>query len=95
MAQKKDYMAEYKTQDHSLIMSNRKKLSLTGVLDVGNFCDNKIELKTQMGNMLIKGSGLNINKLNTDTGELDIDGDINSIEYQSKKDGGFLSRVFG
>lgn len=97
MNAKKDYLSDssLKTQEHSLVMSNRQRLTLTGVIDVGGFCDDKIEVKTAMGAMLIKGKNLNINKLNTDTGELDIDGSVNSVEYLTKKDGGFISRLFG
>lgn len=44
-----------------------------------------------MGVMLIKGSELSVNKLNTDTGEVEISGSFDLIEYSKNKKGGFLT----
>lgn len=69
----------------SLSLENRKLLSLTGVNEVINFDDEKISLKTTLGPLLIKGSGLKMNKLDVQNGEVIIGGFITNINYLNKK----------
>lgn len=80
--------------EHSVTMNNRRTMALTGVSEVGGFSDTQVELKTCMGGLMIKGKGLTINKLNTDTGELNVNGEINSVQYSSKKKDGLFTGLF-
>lgn len=81
--------------EHGITLLNRSKMTITGVLDVISFTDDKIDLKTNMGRLIIKGKKLNINKLNTDVGDLDITGEIEMMEYINKKDKeGILAGLF-
>ena len=73
-------------EPHIIEMSDRAKMKITGVLDVVSFSEDKIDLKTNKGRILIKGKDLNINKLNTDSGDLNVTGKIDIIEYTDKKD---------
>lgn len=82
---------EVKTEDKksNLILENRKRLVLTGVLEVISFNDVVIMLNTCMGSMTIKGEGLRMNKLDVQNGEVVIIGTINSCVYSGteiKKD---------
>lgn len=70
---------------HTISLENRSKMSLDGVTEVVNFSDLTVELITNMGGLVIKGKNLNISRLNTDTGELNINGDIRHIQYSEKK----------
>ena len=81
-------------QEHMVTITNRRTMTLTGVCDVECFSDTQVELKTCMGGLLIKGKGLVINKLNTDTGELNVNGEINSIQYTAKKKDGIFTGLF-
>ena len=74
--------------DHEITLSNRNKMSLTGVTDVISFNDDRVDLKTNMGKLVIKGKGLNINKLNTDSGNLDVTGEVQLLEYVNRRDKG-------
>jgi len=82
----------------NLILENRKKLSVSGVVDVDSFDDENIILITELGALVVKGGDFHINKLNIDTGELIIEGDIDSCSfsdsYRSKSKGSLLSRMF-
>lgn len=80
--------------EHSVVMNNRRAITLTGVSEVGGFSDTQVELETCMGGLLIKGKELNINKLNTDTGELNVNGEINSIQYTARKKEGLFTGLF-
>ena len=63
-------MTEYKdkTWSHSLILKDRKEISLTGVTDVDSFDENSIVAYTDFGELTIGGSNLHISTLNTETG---------------------------
>ena len=51
----------------NLILENREKLSISGVLDVLSFDDQIVILETELGMLTIKGEDLRINKLSIDT----------------------------
>lgn len=87
-----------KSKPHGMSVENREKLTITGVRDVMNFDDNTIVLDTEMGGLVIKGTGLHINKLNVDDGNLFIEGFVTSCAYtdksDSKKTGNFFGNMF-
>jgi len=68
----------------SLSLEDRKKLVLTGILEVISFDDEKISLNTKLGNLSIKGEGLKMNKLDVQDGEVIIVGTVVSIIYSGK-----------
>lgn len=80
---------------HSFMLDNREHMTLTGVNEVTGFSDTTVMMKTERGALSVQGSGLNISKLNTDTGELNISGEISLIKYsKDKKKGGFFEGMF-
>ena len=83
-------------QPHNLLMESRKKLMITGVKSVESFNEQTVILVTEMGEMTVKGSGLHVGRLNVDSGEIDINGNICAIIYNddTKKESGFLGRIF-
>lgn len=81
----------------NIILESRKKASICGVRDVDSFDENTIVLVTQLGTLVIKGEGLHIQKLSTDSGEVLIEGSVDSCVYQEVehgRDSGFLKRLF-
>lgn len=68
----------------SLSLEDRKKLTLSGVLEVVNFDDEKISLNTILGNLAIKGEGLKMNKIDVQNGDVIIMGYISSMIYSGK-----------
>ena len=79
--------------EHSIELHERSKMILTGVNDVSEFSDDTVKLKTNMGAMTVKGTGLTISSLNTNDGNVEINGSINSIQYQVKQKSGFLESL--
>ncbi len=89
-------MAENKlTLPHSLVLEERKKLTVSGVSDVDNFDEEEIDAYTDLGELIIRGEGLKISHLNTETGELSVEGNISSLSYagDQPKQTGFFSRL--
>ncbi len=68
---------------HTLMLDNRKLLSLTGVTDVSGFDEQTVSVKCDSCSLVIKGTGLHINKLNLESGDVSIDGEISSLQYLS------------
>lgn len=81
---------------HNCILEDRKKLSVSGVNNVGSFDEETIIAVTDYGELTVKGQKLHITKLSLEIGELAIEGEINSLSYSDiiEKGGSFLSRVF-
>jgi len=80
---------------HSLILENRRALTATGVSNVDSFDEQTIVAYTDLGELVIRGSQLKINKLNIETGELTLNGTITSMSYtENRPVGGFFSRLF-
>lgn len=81
---------------HSLIIEDRRNLSVSGVTEVDNFNDEEITLYTCWGQLCIKGENLQLSVLNTDSGDVSASGKINSVVYSERleKHPGFFSRVF-
>lgn len=80
---------------HSIIMEDRKRLSITGVEEVESFDDEEIMIHTGRGLMVIKGSSLQIDKLSTDSGEVTVQGLIDKISYEEVAPSGSLwTRLF-
>lgn len=80
-------VVESKVEDEksSLSLENRKKLTLSGVLEVLSFDDEKIDLTTKLGDLTIKGQDLKMNKLDVQNGDVVIVGRITSMVYTGKE----------
>lgn len=88
-------MQEQTQKPHSITLDNREILKLTGIKDVPGFDEQTVSLDTPQGNLIIKGEALHISKLSLDTGEVTIDGKINSLQYvTSQSSKGLMSRIF-
>lgn len=82
----------------NLVLENRGKLSVSGVLDVLSFDDQIVIIETELGLLTIKGDDLRINKLSIDTSEVIVEGDIYNMGYSEKemdkKSNSFLGKIF-
>ncbi len=82
----------------NLILENRGKLSISGVLDVLSFDDQVVIVETELGLLTIKGENLRINKLSIDTSEVIVEGDISYMAYSNKEmekeKNSFISKIF-
>lgn len=81
---------------HHVIMEERTSLTVSGVMDIDSFDEQTIVAYTDLGEMLVKGNGLHINKIDLESGDLLVEGKISSISYSEQPvvSGGFLSRLF-
>ncbi|MFL0195148.1 sporulation protein YabP [Clostridium sp. WILCCON 0269] len=81
-----------------LSLEGRRKLILTGIIEVVSFNEDQIVLNTNLGTLNIKGKALKMNKLDVQNGDVIIIGVINSCAYTSsepkKKRQNLISRIF-
>lgn len=88
--------AELPARAHSLQMENRERLRLTGVSDVSGFDENLIALSTDMGELLIRGEELHIDKIDLDAGLMELKGRICELCYEERAVGsGLWRKLFG
>lgn len=81
---------------HTLSMENRDKLSLTGVEDVSGFDESLVVLTTSMGELTVRGEGLHIERIDLDSGQLEVRGKVQELSYDERTPKGTLwSRLFG
>ena len=82
-------------REHCLTLKNREEMSLTGVCEVVSFSDTMVVLRTDMGELCVRGEKLNIGRLNTETGELYISGQVSFMKYgKNKRKGGLFEGLF-
>ncbi|WP_160690152.1 sporulation protein YabP [Clostridium sp. C2-6-12] len=68
----------------NLTLESRKKLILSGVMEVLSFDEQKIDMTTKLGNLTIKGEELKMNKLDVQNGDVIIVGSIAAMIYNGK-----------
>lgn len=93
-------LAEERKKDtrHRMILEDRERMSITGVIDVLSFDEESIIAETEKGMLILRGNNMHVGKLNLDEGEVSVDGLIDTIEYSeggiSKGKNSFLNRIF-
>ena len=84
--------------NHNINLTERKNLVVTGVKKIDNFDSNEFLLETTMGYLTIRGSDLEIIKLDTYQGNVSIKGQINSLSYSENnskhKEENFINKLF-
>ena len=94
--EKQDTLTSY---SHGISLVERKNLIITGVKKVENFDTEQFLIETSMGFILVKGSELELVKLDTVQGNVSIRGLVNGINYledntKKSKESSFFNRLF-
>ncbi len=83
----------------NIVLENREKLTISGVLDVLSFDDQIVVLDTELGLLTVKGEDIRISKLSLDTTEVILEGKIINMSYSEKNldkksASSFLGKIF-
>lgn len=91
------YEEQALAQPHRLTLDERGKLDLTGVSEVESFDEAMVVVHTTKGTLVIRGEGLHLKLLSLDGGQVHVDGQVNSMTYESDvgEPRGFLARLLG
>lgn len=68
-------------EQHRVVMEGRRSLTITGVTDIDSFDEQMVAVFTDVGELVARGSSLHIGKIDVESGELSLDGEIDSLEY--------------
>lgn len=80
---------------HNIIIEDRTRISVSGVIEVNSFDDRQIVAMTSKGSLILRGTDLHIDKLSLDSGELVVTGLITDLGYEEVAPSGSLwSRLF-
>lgn len=66
---------------HSMSLTDRKSMTVTGVTDTGQFDEDTIIIYTCAGMMTIRGRGMKVGELSLENGQLSLTGEISSVTY--------------
>ena len=85
--------------NHGISIAERKNILVTGVKKIESFDNEEFLMDTTLGVLVIKGSELEIIKLDTYQGNVSIKGNVDSLSYVSKdmkkeKEESFLNKLF-
>ncbi len=85
--------------NHGITLAERKNIVVTGVKKIESFDSEEFLMDTTLGFLHIKGSELEIIKLDTYQGNVSIKGKIDSLTYMDNgvsksKEESFLSKLF-
>ena len=86
-------------RQHKFALNNRKDCTISGVQDVLSFDVNEILLETDLGMLMIRGTGLHVTHLTLEKGEVEIDGKVDSFTYSengmsSGGENSFFAKLF-
>ena len=73
--------------NHSITITERKNLLITGVKKIENFDSEEFLLETVMGFLVVKGEDLELVKLDTLAGNVSIKGLIKVFSYMDENNG--------
>lgn len=81
---------------HHVVLEGRGRLNVSGVEEVERFDEEEIVMETTQGRLIVRGSGLHIETLSLDGGELRVEGEVDGLTYEEtvQSGGGFFSRLF-
>ncbi|MDR0947652.1 MAG: YabP/YqfC family sporulation protein [Ruminococcus sp.] len=81
---------------NNIILEERKRMSVSGVTDVDRFDEDIIHIYTTLGELTVKGHDLHVNDMSVTTGEMNIEGSIDSIIYGDMLTGklSFWQKIF-
>ena len=85
--------------NHGITLAERKNIVVTGVKKIDSFDSEEFMMSTTLGFLHIKGSELEIVKLDTYQGNVSIKGKIDSLIYtdngiEKNKEESFLGKLF-
>ena len=83
--------------NQQLTLTDRRILTVSGVIEIIEYDDEKITLFTTMGDIRIRGAGLQINSAFSDSNSVEIKGNVRALFFGDNKEkynDNFISRIF-
>ena len=81
-----------------ITLENRSRLTLNGVLEIKSFLESSAEFDTCQGILQITGENMHMERLDLDTGEVELKGNVVSLYYPNpdgEKPRSFWGKLLG
>lgn len=75
-------------ENHKVTIENRELTTISDIIEIDSFDEEEIRATLKKGAIIIRGTNMNIQKLDLQTGEAIIAGIINSLMYVKVKEKG-------
>ena len=91
-----DKIIDVPALNHIIKLTDRKNIIISGIKKINSFDEKEFDLDSVMGSIIIKGSNLEMIKLDTIEGNVSIKGQINSFTYSdtNNKESSILAKLF-
>ena len=70
---------------HSLTLESRERLTMTGVTEVVRFDEDEVELRTELGTLLVQGRELKLRTLSPKGGNVAVEGTVTVLSYEEPR----------
>ena len=81
---------------HGLTLTERSRLTMTGVTEVVSFDETGVVLHTALGTLTIHGKDLQLKTLSLDGGQVAVSGTVSALIYEDPRPAGsWVRRLFG
>ena len=80
--------------EHTLNISNRKEISISGITKVVSVKPDLVQLKTCQGDMMINGKDLEVTKLDLENHTLNLSGTFCGLKYLENAKTPLLKKIF-
>ena len=81
--------------ENKLILINQSHLTITGIKKAAALSENSLTLQLENQTLNVLGSGMEVKKLDVDSGIIEVQGKINLIKYVGAKEKlGLVKRIF-
>lgn len=70
----------------TILITNKEEIKITDIIKINGFDNSYFNVETALGNIIIKGSNMTMDNLNTSTNELNIKGNIYNIIFSNIKE---------
>ncbi len=82
MEKKQSDLSQYQPGTHNILIEDRRRIRITGVLDVESFQEDEATVLTQAGPLTVWGEQLKLGKLDPESGQVVLEGELFSLEYE-------------
>ena len=78
-------MADKILSEHTVLLTNRNKMKITGVTKIISYDDKRIIIKTDYGKLTICGKNIVAGEMSTVNQSIDVTGDVDFLQYQTSR----------
>ncbi len=79
-------MADKILNPHKITVENRSDMSVTGVIQVVAYDENRVVLRTDFGTLIIQGRDLVAGEISSISNTMKLTGNIDTLQYKGARD---------